>query len=141
MVRLTRIKWQKTRRRPGSATIGHFIWSIFEKSQNLSKNFDIFLKFRDLKIQKDYIIKIVPSLLITYWHVIMCNNIDQRKFLLKTKNLWWWFIFFFFFDAKATMKIFHERRKFDWFLFSSKITVVWFNYLSLSNWNPTCIFD
>ena len=135
MVRLIRIKWQKTRRRPGSATIGHFIWSIFEKSQNLSTNFDIFLKFLHLKIQKDYIIKNVPSLLITYWHVIMCNNIDQRKFLLKTKKtfFWWWFIFFFFFDAKATVKIFHERRKFDWFVFSSKSTVVWFNYLSLSN--------
>ena len=115
MVRLIRIKWQTTRRRPGSATIGHFIWSIFEKSQNLSTNFHIFLKFRHLKIQKDYRVCLFPVCL-------ECIDMSSVQIILVMDKLcnWWenffcrWCLifhaFFIFFPSKITVKNFQKKK-------------------------------
>ena len=97
-----------------AAGIGHFIWSIFEKSQNLSRNFDIFLKSHFFYNVNFFMLENVPSLLRLCW-VIFTQNIMNIVVLWDEKRIFfrrWCLIFhafFIFFPSKITVKNFQKK--------------------------------
>ena len=72
--------------RPGSATIGHIMVGIFQKSENLGHFFSSFFKDHELHIMTSHTLKNVVSLLKVDCFTIFLNVVIQ-VFFFEEKNI------------------------------------------------------